>query len=188
MAGALKWKGLISGKGFLTFILLVIFIFSVMYLITDTTDRLYVFSKEGITEASLKTRMDIWGGTLGIIAESPLIGKGIGTFKWAFLPFRPEGFLNTANFAHNDYLQTAAEMGIPAVLIFLWLIFIPIKRAFRGKMLSPELAGCAAGIMSLAFHGLIDFNFHVPANTIVCVLYAGFIMGGQFFSGEVRHV
>ena len=45
-------------------------------------------------------------------------GTGIGTFIWAFSAYRPEGLQAQANFAHNDYLHMASEMGV-ASLVFL---------------------------------------------------------------------
>jgi len=36
--------------------------------------------------------------------------------------------------------------------------------------------GCAIGVLSMALHGLVDFNFHIPANMILFTIYAAIIM------------
>ena len=105
-----------------------------------------------------------------------MIGTGIGTFVWAFNRFRPEGLNVQANFAHNDYLDMAAEMGLLAPIIAIWIIFIIINTGLRDGVAHPEILGCAIGILSLSLHGLVDFNFHIPANMLLFSIYAGIIM------------
>jgi O-antigen ligase len=124
-----------------------------------------------------RTRLMIWNGSIDMIIHNTLIGTGIGTFVWGFPRYRPEGLAAQANAAHNDYLQMAAEMGVLAPILMMWIFFIIVKRGFTKNDPSFLSIGCATGVLSLAIHGLVDFNFHIPANMLLFTVYAGIIMG-----------
>lgn len=127
-------------------------------------------------DVSWQTRLKIWEGGLRMAQERPWLGFGPGTFASAFPRFRPEGLLTAANFAHNDYLQSAVEMGFLAPLILFWLFGLIFKHGFgRASSSSWLVLGCAAGILSLFLHGFIDFNFHIPANLLLCTCFAALV-------------
>lgn len=122
-------------------------------------------------------RFKIWQGATGMIRERPLTGVGIGDFDKGFYRYRPLGFNARAVYAHNEYLHMAAEMGLFAPLLMLW-IFIAIMREGLGKReRSPYAFGCAIGVLSLSLHGLVDFNFHIPANMILFTVWLGIASG-----------
>jgi xanthine/uracil permease len=73
-----------------------------------------------------------------------------------------------------------AEMGVLALPLMLWIIFGVVRKGFRSQ--DGIVLGSAVGILRLALHGLVDFNFHITANVLTCSLLAGFIMrnrGGE---------
>ena len=121
-------------------------------------------------------RPQIWQGAFKMIIANPVIGTGIGTFDRAFNRYRPIR-LNSirAEFAHNDYINMAAEMGMAAPLIMLWIFFAVVRRGFA-KGQHPLTFGCAAGVLSLALHGFVDFNFHIPANMLLFVVLIAVVM------------
>jgi len=127
-------------------------------------------------DASLSTRVKIWQGTLSMIRHNPLTGTGIGTFETAFPAYTPGGFAGRANAAHNDYLETGAEMGVAAALVVIWLIaaVVCLGISMRGDII---IVGLTAGIFSVSLHNIVDFNFHIPANMILFVMYTALIAG-----------
>lgn len=127
-------------------------------------------------ETSMPTRFKIWQGTIAIIRANPLIGTGIGVFDWGFYRYRPEGLNVRAVHAHNDYLHMAAEMGMLAPLVMVWLFALVVSRGFRKKNFSSVTLGCAIGVLSLSLHGLVDFNFHIPANMLLFSVFVGAVM------------
>lgn len=132
-------------------------------------------SKNQKPESSLEGRNKIWEGAVGMIKDSPLIGVGIGDFDSGFYRFRPEGFEMRAVYAHNDYLHMAAEMGVLApVLMFLLFIVIIASGIRQGS--HPLVLGCAVGVLSLALHGFVDFNFHIPANMLLFTVCGAYVM------------
>ncbi|MCK5015315.1 MAG: O-antigen ligase family protein [Candidatus Omnitrophica bacterium] len=122
----------------------------------------------------LQARLTVWEYSAGIIKDHPWTGTGIGTFAWAFPKYRPEGFGVRFYYTHNDYIQTIVEMGVLVIPILVWGIFVILKRGFgRGRdeflLKRATRLACGVGILSLMLHGLVDFNFHIPANMIIFV-------------------
>jgi len=76
----------------------------------------------------LEFRYYHWGNTSIMIKDNPIFGVGIGNWRIIY-PLYYKSFARDPLFnyhvqirrVHNDYLQLAAECGIPALLIFLLL-------------------------------------------------------------------
>jgi O-antigen ligase len=61
-------------------------------------------------------RLEFWKASLSVIAANPLIGVGYGR-----LPQEIQKRIGRARPAHNLYLETAAENGVPGLVLLLWL-------------------------------------------------------------------
>ncbi|MGH7312369.1 MAG: O-antigen ligase family protein, partial [Candidatus Rokuibacteriota bacterium] len=116
-------------------------------------------------EASNAAHVALFWAALRMIGDAPLTGVGPYNFKWLSAAYSG---LDRRFIAHNTYLELAAELGIPLLVIFLLLVLA----AFRGlrRALSPaagqaerELAAWAEGLRS----GL-----------------AGFLVAGTFISAQ----
>lgn len=178
MSAIFARRGIFKVKNIVILILLVVIIFSFVYFGKETICQRLGFAFSGYGNAFLRdARLKIWKGSADMIMHNPLTGTGIGTFIWGFPRFRPEGMNAMANAAHNDYLQMAAEMGMAAPFIMLWIFALIIRTGFAKQGYgSLRSVGCAAGVLSLALHGLIDFNFHIPANMLLFTVYAAIVM------------
>lgn len=178
MAAAMLKKAMRDKKGIIIFALLIFSVASLLYfgkdVITERLDTVLQIT-EG-KESSSGTRLKIWRGTIDMIEHNPLVGTGIGTFVWGFPRYRPEGLNVLADYAHNDYLQAAAEMGIFALLFIVWILFKVIRKGLKDGPDDPIRLGCAIGALSLSLHGLVDFNFHIPANMLLFTVYLAIVM------------
>ena len=74
-------------------------------------------------------RIGIWMATLNSIAQDPLLGVGPdalsdGLIKNSpeYIAYRLQNYNELVDKAHNEYLQIAATMGIPALIIYLAFI------------------------------------------------------------------
>jgi len=143
------------------------------------------------SENFIDGRKLIWEGSIDMIKDNPVVGIGIGTFLWGFPKYQGPGLNVRVRFAHNEYLHMMAEMGVIALFLMLIIIFTVIKTGIRkvypkfDKSNSSKrrftvsdgiYLGSSIGVLSLALHGLVDFNFHILANMLVVSLLAGIIM------------
>jgi O-antigen ligase len=106
-----------------------------------------------------------------IIAANPLIGTGVGTYRWIFPTYKDERFgPYFYEHAHNDFLEILAEQGVIGFVLLaagIGLIFIRVARAYvqrHDPLMRGALFATIAGCVSLLIHGLVDFNFQIPAN------------------------
>jgi len=129
-------------------------------------------------EAAMKgdIRLVIWKDSMEIVKESPIVGSGLGSYRWMYPHFRAN-LLDNADpeFAHNDYLHYWAEMGLVGLVIMavvvaaiVWFGVGVIRRrdTAENAWLMAGMLGMMAG--SLA-HAFFDFNFHIFANTHVYI-------------------
>ena len=163
-------------------LLLLVFIFCSIYFTSPhVSQRLDTIFEAQLDEASFQSRLEIWQASIKNIRQHPLVGSGIGTFSWGFSSFRSEELGRVGpRFAHNDYLHMGVEMGVLAPLIMIWIFIIAIRTGLTIVSSHLDILGCCVGVLSLVLHGLVDFNFHIPANMLLFVAYAAFIMNKSY--------
>jgi O-antigen ligase len=148
-------------------------------------DRLaarYVSSGEDFTMAG--GRLTVWRDTLGLIAAFPLVGCGFGAYTWVYPAFSsPEVRLHYSH-AHQDLLQLGAEGGL-AALAALGLLLVAVARAARKPLSAPGdpvVTGAALGLAAMLLHGLVDFDFHIPADAALAAVLGGVLFGASWNS------
>ena len=93
-----------------------------------TNDLGIVEEAEGSLDTSARNRVEVWKGALQMIQDQPFFGIGYGLFFYTIAAYWTGGF---AIDAHNTYLIIAAEMGLPALLVFLWIVFAVLWHTYR---------------------------------------------------------
>jgi len=137
------------------------------------------YARAGDDFASPAGRSAVWHDTLGMIRAAPLFGVGFGAFDAAYPIFRSPEVRLHYDHAHNDPLQALAEGGLAAGVL-LALVLAPLLREIvraLGRGRGTLAVGLAAGAAALLLHGLIDFNFHIPANAATGAILAGTLLG-----------
>jgi O-antigen ligase len=124
-------------------------------------------------------RLDVVRDTLRMIAAFPVFGCGFGTYTWAFPAFSSPDVRLHYSHAHNDLLQLGAEGGLPALALFAIALAAAARAVFRALRgaLDPLAIGAAFGLAALLVHGLVDFNFHIPANAAIAAVLTGVLFG-----------
>lgn len=113
-------------------------------------------------------RVLIWKHGAGLVLERPLTGLGLVIPKERMEEevVTPHGRFRVHSHMHNAYLQVAVSMGIPALLVFLWLLvafFRLGRRAAHGWIRNLWEEGLVqaypAVVLALAVNGLFEWNF-----------------------------
>jgi hypothetical protein len=110
-----------------------------------------------IQDHQLSARGYIWSRTLPLIAASPLIGRGPGTYAIDFPQHDYVGKVNAGlgigNFVdqpHSLYLHWAHAFGIPSLILFLALVGYSLRQFWR----TAWATGFACGVVAHLITGL----------------------------------
>jgi len=124
-------------------------------------------------EVSDQDRLQVWKETLTLIREFPLVGSGLGTYESVFLRHKQIGEMMRDNYAHNDYLQGLAELGVlgfSLVAAFLSLALIKTGSIVSGTA-SPAVrylaVACLGSMAAILLHSVADFNLYVEPNAML---------------------
>lgn len=145
------------------------------------------FDSQGLVDEG---RIEAWKSTLRIIADNPWFGTGMGTFQWAFPPYRSPyiSIRGVWDAAHSTPLELASEVGIPVALLVAlgWAIMLLVlaKGVFtRRRDVIVPLAAAATATLSL-LHSCLDFTLQVPGYSIPFFALFGAGLAQSFRSGE----
>lgn len=103
-------------------------------------------------DQSAMSRIEFWEIGFGLIRDHPLMGVGIGNFE-KFSPNTP----------HNAFIQIASEMGLPALIIWVWMMLRGLgllvlackKREATEQRPARALAqGVAGGLLAILIQGM----------------------------------
>jgi putative inorganic carbon (hco3(-)) transporter len=80
-------------------------------------------------DTSSQTRLVLWKAAVAMSLESPLLGKGFKSFPRLKARYTEVEVPESDN--HNMFLYISSQMGIPALLLFLWLLFRTYRLGVR---------------------------------------------------------
>jgi hypothetical protein len=137
--------------------------------------------------ASLRSdRYDYWSVALRAFGTEPLHGVGAAGWQVYWLRWRtiPEG----ARDAHSLELQTLAELGLVGfalLLVFIGGVALGAVRALRSA--TPPAVAVAA-LVAYLIHSPLDWDWQMPAVTLVAILLAGKVLAvaGAYSSSAIR--
>jgi putative inorganic carbon (HCO3(-)) transporter len=110
-----------------------------------------------------------------------VLGHGLNTFMAHYLDYWVGG-QRLPRYAHNCYLQVAAETGILGLAAFLWLLGALGARLFRALRGLPSkdrllLSGVCAGLLAFVVQAGIDTNFYSLRQAALFWTLAGLALG-----------
>jgi len=120
--------------------------------------------------------------SLRMLRDHPVLGVGLGNFEIAYPPYQsfPSDF--TIDYAHDDYVEAAAETGLVGAALIVSAVTLFFRLAFHNASRHLESGhgwiqlGAALGCCGLLAHSFVDFNLHVPANAAWFAVLAGFAL------------
>lgn len=137
------------------------------------------------TDTSSTLRLALWESTAAMIMDKPLLGIGWGAY-WMVYP-EYDFFLQDSGakifHAHNMYLNIAAEIGIPGLLVFLTLMIGHIRKGLfvmrhnNNRWITGLMLGIVAALLGLAVNGFTDYvMFNIQMSMLfwllnACIIY-----------------
>jgi len=83
-------------------------------------------------EQSLVERFYLWDRAVSVIKAKPLTGTGINTYLTVHAKYdKTRNWRVTDYYAHNGYLQMGAEIGLPALFLFLGFLFNQLRAGWK---------------------------------------------------------
>jgi len=168
------------------------------YLLLLLGMTLFVMYKSDILKTRLgqvydptNMRLLLWQAALKQYQLNPIFGVGSGSYLFLGRHFRSPAVQNDPIHVHCDYLELLAEYGILGVALAVCFLSLHLRSGFKGlseivrTKLQPAwetssnevalLIGALSAVIALLGHSLVDFNFHIPANTLLAAFLFGIL-------------
>jgi len=152
---------------------------------------LILIGKASIKEALLfadrasMERRDMWNIAWSMIQAKPLLGQGLNTFMANYLTYAVKP-AQGPSYAHNCFLQIAAETGFLGLSCFLWFLvalFLSFWRSLKASFRSPAsavrpwLIGFTAALMSFLIQSAFDTTLYSLRQATLFWTLAGLTFG-----------
>ena len=141
-----------------------------------------------LSDVASQDRMGMWKTAWAMIQARPLQGHGLNTFMANYGAYSPDNSHNPA-YAHNCFLQMAAEtgmIGLGAFLLFIGRAGSVMWKALEipPKSLPPDastlrtvLAGLVGAIAAFLIQSAFDTNFYALRQAALFWTFTGMAMG-----------
>lgn len=182
----------ISRKQWIWLVAGLLFIGAILYLLSISRVAEQAIARYNMVHDD--DRWTIWRLTWPLVGQYAPWGSGLGSFVPAYTAI--EALDNVApsyiNRAHNDYLETLIETGVPgmAVLAIFGLALASRGVAAMRKKVRLGVLGLPAGIGILltALHSFVDYPLRSPAIAVIFAIMLAFFLSDARAPREVKRV
>ena len=117
-------------------------------------------------DPSLSLRLEMWGVGLRMIERHPWVGVGPDNITEVYTLYLAPGEVPEAGYRehlHDNFLQLAAERGLPCLAAWLWFMVALAWYAWKIARQRPEprwiAEGAVAAWLAFVVEGFFEFNF-----------------------------
>ncbi len=124
-------------------------------------------------------RPQIWTYSVEAWRQFPVFGSGLGTFREAFRRVQPRDMQGLVEQAHSEPMQmlvTGGWVGLAITTLLVLSLLVVLAHGWWKQKHREEAAFALAGflaLLSLLVHGLVEFNFSIPAIPATLAMVAG---------------
>lgn len=147
-------------------------------------------------EGGDRGRLKMWRYTLNMIADAPILGRGLGNWEY-FYPLYDKGDMvspkNNPLRPHNDFLWLWAETGLVGLGAFLFLLgsfYLTIIRQYQKantQVHHPTLFACGLSVAAIVTTGSFDFPWERVTPYLFFWLSFAIIGWITFDSSQYQH-
>lgn len=137
-------------------------------------------------------RLPLINASANLIEKHPWTGVGVQRFEGVFAGFRDinyflrsEYYAVRSNHPHNQLLYLTASLGIPVLIAWLLLIFVPLIRVvsrIREKDIVVSL--CIVSLLLIFIHSMLDLVMFVWPTMFFFYLFLGIIWSEYYPVGK----
>jgi O-antigen ligase len=128
--------------------------------------------RQGNINTSIGLRFHMWDIALSEIKKNPILGVGTAGFKRSWEVHKKDPSLPFMFHPHNSFLYMLVSYGIPGLAAFCWLLFIMLKKGYKGRDSAPGFAVFAFTSVFI-IGNLTDTQVLPFATAIAFPLFAG---------------
>lgn len=140
--------------------------------IESVTAKISFKAAEGKT--SVSERSAFWLEALELAEDHPLLGYGPYSFRFV-QPEVQSGVLATSDHPHNVFLKLAMERGVPAALLFSWILFMIFLNFLRHRTSDWFSILAMTSVVGVMLHNLIDYNLQFVGIALPLWMLLGFL-------------
>ena len=136
------------------------------------------FSSMHIGEVTMSRRVSMIRGAAHVFEDHPIDGAGLGALVAVYPRYETLYDGKLVDHVHNDYIEMLAETGLLGGicgLAFLWILFRQARTCYaaeQGHFSRGLHAGAIAGLCGILLHTFVDFNLHIPSNSLLFLVMA----------------
>ncbi len=128
-------------------------------------------------------RWQHWSETWGAVQDAPLLGQGLGAYRYIHRPYQQSESERWFMNADNQFFELLVEngaIGLALVLGMIALLFVDVQRLLESRAPWEQRDAALLGAILLASQsaqGLTDFGILLPANMLTAATLAGVVAG-----------
>ena len=139
----------------------------------------YYFNIPNLIKQGGSERYFFWKKAVSIIRSSPVYGTGLNTYSRIIMR-NPDR--TTWWYAHNCYLQLAAETGLAGLACFLWMLFVLLRHGLNYCKQIKDwwplaiLQGSVSGLFGFLVQSFFDNTFYTVQLGVLMWLIFGLMV------------
>jgi O-antigen ligase len=181
------WLGVVAGLAILAWIRkprLLLFLPAALGLGLLLSPRT-ILDRLTITDASSQDRYYMWQAGVDMILDKPIFGQGTGMILDVYPRFRWQGAPNpNAPHLHNNFIQIAAERGLPSLACLGWLLYLLGREAFRVRDSSRSGPIVLAALGATLTAGMFEYTLGDSEILMVILLLAALPFSMRSYAPE----
>jgi O-antigen ligase len=128
-------------------------------------------------------RLGNWAESLRALGDYWLLGSGLGTYGYAYLPYQ-ERYHNAWHLhAENQYLEALLDGGAVGLILLggqIALVLLALRKIFSERADAAAVGLVLGGMLLMltaSLHAVVDFGLYLPANFLLMATICGGFCG-----------